>query len=230
MLDEYEVLEASINKERLDRDFLSSLRYLLTTNQKLTLILSGQHGLDNLTPSLWSPLANLVGLTVQLGGFTEKEIFEILRRRFPGFRIDTRMIDYLIKLTNGNPRLLLTLVNQLPGKLVELPPDKLLNVKDAESLMEEGASPIFETLFRSMYSDFQIRTAKNIADILESKKTDEIPVDELCHILQEGDPKVDGYSTIDTMINNGILSSDSETGNVKFSNALFNSWLNTRFA
>jgi Cdc6-like AAA superfamily ATPase len=228
MLDEYEVLEASINTERLDRDFLSSLRYLLTNNQNITLILSGKHGLDNLSPTLWSPLANLVGLTIHLGGFTENEIYHLLLKRFPQNRVDTRMIEYLIKMTNGNPRMLLMLVSNLPGKLVELSPDNLLNIKDADKRMEDDASPMFETLFRSMYSDSQIRLSKNIADILGSKSISEIPVDELCNVLQQKDPSIDGYSVIDNLINDGILSSDAKTSNIRFSNALFYSWLNSR--
>lgn len=230
MLDEYEVLEASINQERLDRDFLSSLRYLLSNNQNITLILSGKHGLDNLSPSLWSPLANLVGLTIQLGGFTENEIYHLLLKRFPENRVDTRIIEYLIKMTNGNPRMLLMLVSNLPGKLVELPPDELLNKKDAEKLMEEGASPMFETLFRSMYSDSQIRLAKSVADFLGSKSISEVPVDDLCNVLQQEDPRIDGYSAINNLINDGILSSDAKTSNIRFSNALFYSWLNSRLA
>jgi hypothetical protein len=120
------------------------------------------------------------------------------------------------------------LVSNLPGKLVELSPDNLLNIKDADKRMEDDASPMFETLFRSMYSDSQIRLSKNIADILGSKSISEIPVDELCNVLQQKDPSIDGYSVIDNLINDGILSSDAKTSNIRFSNALFYSWLNSR--
>jgi len=227
MMDEYEVLETSINKERLDRDFLGGLRYLLQSNPQLAIILSGRYRIESLSSSLWSPLLNMVGLNIELDRLSDLELSELARIILPA-RFGQSVVNYLIKKSEGLPlafKLMLTALSQID---IQVPPDKIIEVNDIQKELDAIFNSSSDILYSALFSNPDIQLARRIANSMMRRNKEVLSFDELHDALLEYDAKIDVQQTLNRLISERMLLREIGDGNYSFAHQSLLSWLTQR--
>lgn len=224
MMDEYEVLETSINKERLDRDFLGGLRYLLQSYPRLAIILSGRYRIESLSSSLWSPLLNMVGLNIELDRLSDIELRELAKQLLPA-RFGQSVINYLIRKSDGIPLAFRLILNVLLRMDIQFVPDKVIEVSDIQKELDAMFSANSDLLFTSMYSNPELQLARNIANSMLRRNKENLSFDDLRDVLLEYDAKSDVQQTLDRLVSENMLLRDVSNGNYTFVSQALYSWL-----
>jgi Cdc6-like AAA superfamily ATPase len=233
MIDEYEMLETSISKDRLDRNFLSGLRFLLQENSNLTLILCGRYKIKDLSRPMWSPLSNMVDLDLKLEGLSYKDMEAFLARSGTIDLFEKDVPNYLIEQTGGHPRLLKMILNglQLEIETERKPGDKVLSLRDVKEVINRLLRREAEPWFRGIFSEEQIIQSRDVAVIFKNNNVSEISTDILVNDLSTAKyTNESARGVINSLIDADILYEDRFSKNiqneeVKFKMPLFYSWL-----
>jgi hypothetical protein len=224
MMDEYEVLETSIKKERLDRDFLGGLRYLLQSIPQLAIILSGRYRIESLSSTLWSPLLNMVGLNIELDRLSDIELSE-LARRILSPRFGQSVVNYLIKKSEGIPLVFRLMLNALSQIDIKVPPEKVVEVSDIQKELDDMFNSSSDLLFTAVYSTPDIQLARQIANGMRRSNKEILSFAELRDTLLAYDSNIDVQQTLERLISEKMLLREVSNGNYGFASQALYSWL-----
>jgi len=114
LLDEFEELEAAIQRGNFDASVLSFLRHLIQHTDNLSVIFCGTHRIEELAADYWNVLFN-ISLYRSIGLLEKEEAYHLIQepvREF-GMRYDDLALDKLWRVTAGHPYFMQLLCHSL---------------------------------------------------------------------------------------------------------------------
>jgi uncharacterized protein len=154
-LDEFEKLEEALAAGRIDGRFLSLLRNVIQHHERIIVLLSGSHHLDELPPR-WAD-ALVTTQSLRIGFLDEADARELILhpvKNFPEI-YEPAAVERILSLTHSQPYL----VQLLCGLLVEKmnkerrePPASYVNLADVEAVIQQAlqrGEAYFNDLWRS---------------------------------------------------------------------------------
>lgn len=113
LLDEFEELEARVNRGKLDRELFSLLRHLMQHQSGLSLVFVGTHQLEELNPAYWSVFFN-AALHRRIGCLDEAAATALITEPVAGrLCYDDLAVDRMLRASGGNPYFLQLLCQRL---------------------------------------------------------------------------------------------------------------------
>lgn len=114
LLDEFEELEAAIQRGNFDASVLGFLRHLIQHTPNLSVIFCGTHRIEELAADYWNVLFN-ISLYHSIGLLEREEAFHLIEEpvREYGMRYDDLALDKMWRVTAGHPYFMQLLCHSL---------------------------------------------------------------------------------------------------------------------
>lgn len=114
LLDEFEELEAAIQRGNFDASVLGFLRHLIQHTENLSVIFCGTHRIEELAADYWNVLFN-ISLYRSIGLLEKEEAFRLIREPVQEFsmRYDDLALDKIWRVTAGHPYFMQLLCHSL---------------------------------------------------------------------------------------------------------------------
>ncbi|MBN1668924.1 MAG: AAA family ATPase [Anaerolineales bacterium] len=114
LLDEFEELEAAIQRGNLDASIFSFLRHIIQHSANLSVIFCGTHRIEELAADYWSILFN-ISLYRSIGFLEKEDAFHLIQEpvRPYGMQYDDLALDKIWQVTAGHPYFLQLLCHSL---------------------------------------------------------------------------------------------------------------------
>jgi Cdc6-like AAA superfamily ATPase len=166
MLDEFEEIEEKIKAGIFHEDILKEFRSIMQHKDKIFLILSGSHELDEMCREYWSPLFH-VAEPVKIGYLSKNSAYQLITNPWENFMLDydPKAVEKIMQITGNQPMLIQvvcrSIIDRMNEKkeLGEIPPDAFPSpkIEDVEAVIEESLSGsyYFEAMWRDLSEDEQ---------------------------------------------------------------------------
>jgi hypothetical protein len=114
LLDEFEELEAAIQRGNLDASIFSFLRHIIQHTDNLSVIFCGTHRIEELAADYWSILFN-ISLYRSVGFLEKEEAFHLIQEpvKSHNMRYDDLALDKIWRISAGHPYFLQLLCHSL---------------------------------------------------------------------------------------------------------------------
>ncbi len=137
LFDEFEELEAAVNRGNLDSSVFSFLRHLIQHTERVSVIFCGTHRMEELASDYWSVLFN-ISLYKDVGFLDKDESLRLIQEPVAeyGMKYDDLALDKMWRVTAGHPYFLQLLCHSLVNRHNRLK-RSYLTVTDVNAALEE---------------------------------------------------------------------------------------------
>lgn len=136
LIDEFEVLETLVKKERLAPEVFDYLRSMVQSRQNITFLLAGVHTIQKLTSGYWSPFFNIAH-QYRLSKLTEQGSINLISKPVEDFlEYDPYAVQKIRQLTDDQPYLINLVCRPLIDYCNELQ-KAYVTINDVNAILKE---------------------------------------------------------------------------------------------
>ena len=209
-LDEFERIEESIAKGRLDHRFLNLLRHTVQHRRKIAVLLAGSHQLGELPPHWADTLISAA--TLEISFLDESDARELIVQPVADFPADLYQpdaVDELLRLTHCQPYFIQVLCSELVMRMNaqhRQPPESRITIDDVAAVLPEALHRASQHLIDLWASQTGSDLARAILHRMAAQPNDWLPRDVLRDLANDSELR----AAVATLLRREIIVPDGE--------------------